>query len=180
MKYNEMTTAQKMTADRLTANYQLDERTMQVNEKRLAICGVIAIFYVAVRIVYVGFQGNLAVPELVLLFLMFAAGTLVDRRNEIHALPQFMGRTLDPKPAARPKRIGMYLLGALLLSASWTAMDYFGNLIGWSEPVQGVLADIAISTAVFFLIDLIFGEWKVSRYNRYLAKMEAEENDLSD
>jgi len=180
MKYDEMNPAQKMTADRMKNAYPMDERTMQVNEKRLALCGVIAIFYVVVRVIYVGFHGELAVPELVLLFLMVAAMTLIDRKNDVHSLPQFMGRTLDPKPSARGKRIGQYLLGAMLLAASWTAMDYFGAFVGWNEPVKGALVDFGISTVIFFLFDLILGEYKVRKYNSYMAKMEAEENNLDD
>ncbi|MBR5371613.1 MAG: hypothetical protein IK130_05295 [Oscillospiraceae bacterium] len=165
--------------EKLTQKYPVDERTAQVNEKRLAVCGVVAIFYVVVRIIYVGFHGELAVPEIVLLFLMLICMIGVDRQNEVHTLPQFMGKPLDPSPAARGKRIGIYLLTGLGLAGSWTAMDYFGSIVGWTDRTLGTIADFAIIGTVCFVLNFIVEERKVKSYNRYMAKLEAEENDLS-
>ena len=44
---------------------------------------------------------------------------------------------------------------------------------------QDALADVGISTAVFFLINFILGESKVRKYNSYMKKLEEEENDIS-
>ncbi|MCR5306500.1 MAG: hypothetical protein K6E36_08390 [Oscillospiraceae bacterium] len=180
MKYSEMTPAQQKTADKLRKAASGDERVAQVSEKRLAIAGVIAVFYVVVRILYVGFRGELAVPELVLLFLMVLAMWGVDLQNGVHELPKHFGKELDPAPAARGRRIGFYALAAALLSASWTAADHFLNIFAWKAAgAYGFVTDALIGFAVFFLFNLLSGEWKVRRYNRYMQKLEAEENDLS-
>ena len=165
--------------EKITKRYPVDERISQVNEKRLAVCGVIAIFYVIIRLIYVGFQGELALPELILLFLMAGAMAMVDRKNNIHELPRFLGRPLDPAPSARGKRIGMYLLAAAGLAASWAAMDYICGVVRWDAPIKGVLADTGICVVVFFLFNLIIGESKVRKYNCYMKQAEEEENDLS-
>ena len=165
--------------EKMTERYPVDERISQVSEKRLAVCGAIAMMYAAVRIIYVGFRGELAVPELVLLFLMVGAMALIDRKNDVYELPRFFGRPLDPKPSARGKRCGVYLLAAAGLAGSWAAADYFCNVFHWGTPETGILADFAVCTVIFFLIDFVWGEHKVKQYNKYQAKLEAEENDLS-
>ena len=111
--------------------------------------------------------------------MMAGAMALVDRKNDIHELPRFLGRPLDPAPSARRKRIGMYLLAAFGLAASWTAMDFLCKVLPWGTPITGVLADVGISIAVFFLINFILGESKVRKYNSYMKKLEEEENDIS-
>ena len=62
------TVKQQKLADKITQAYPVDERVSAVNDKGLAACGIIAIFYVIGRIIYVGIKGGLALPELVLLF----------------------------------------------------------------------------------------------------------------
>lgn len=180
MKYSEMTPSQQKTADKIRKAYPTDERISQVNEKRLAVAGVIAVFYVIVRIIYVGFKGGLAVPELVLLFLMVLAMWGVELQNNVHALPKHFGKELDPAPAARGRRIGFYALAAALLAGTWTAAAHFLNIAAWkAEGPAGFVCDLLISFAVIFLINLLLGEWKVRSYNRYQKQLEAEENDLT-
>ena len=113
----------KTSAEQMVERYKADERTAQVNEKGLAACGVAAIFYVTFRIIYVGFRGGLAVPELVLLFVMAAMMSLVKKKNNLQELPVLFGRRLDPAPEAFPKRLLLYVLSALRLSVAWTLLD---------------------------------------------------------
>lgn len=179
MKYSEMTPAQKKTADRIRKAYPTDERVSRVNEKRLAVAGVIAIFYVIVRIIYVGFHDGLAVPELVLLFLMVLAMWGVDLQNDVHELPRFFGKQLDPAPSARGKRFLIYLGASALLAGTWAAADYFTGLTGWDSRLAGTAIDFGITFAVCFLLTAFAGERKVRSYNRLMQQMQDEENDLS-
>ena len=110
----------KTANEQMVDLYKTDERTAQVNEKGLAACGVAAIFYVTFRIIYVGFHGELAVPELVLLFIMAAMMSLVKKKNHLHELPVLFGKRLDPAPEAFPKRLLLYVLSALRLSVAWS------------------------------------------------------------
>ena len=77
----------KKLAKKLRGAYETDERLDAVNTQGLAACGMIAILYVIVRIIYVGFHGGLALPELVLLFLMGLAIRKVNRQHKVHELP---------------------------------------------------------------------------------------------
>ena len=179
MKYSEMTPMQQKTADKIRKACPTDERTSQVNEKRLAVAGVIAIFYVIVRIIYVGFHDELALPELVLLFLMVFAMWGVDLQNNVHELPRFFNRTLDPAPSARGKRFLIYLASSAFLAGTWTAADYLTGIVGWENKIIGFVIDFGIMLAVCFLLTAFSGERKVKAYNRYQAQLDAEENDLS-
>ena len=93
----------KKPAKKLRGAYETDERMGAVNTQGLAACGMIAILYVIVRIIYVGFHGGLALPELVLLFLMGIAIRKVNRQHKVHKLPTVFGKVVDPSPKARGK-----------------------------------------------------------------------------
>ena len=59
----------KNLAKKLRGAYETDERMDAVNTQGLAACGMIAILYVMVRIIYVGVHGGLALPDLLRLLL---------------------------------------------------------------------------------------------------------------
>lgn len=179
MKYSEMTPAQKKAADKIRSAYPTDERVSAVNEKRMAAAGAIAILYVIVRIIYVGFRGELALPELVLLFLMVFVMWGIDLQNSVHELPKFFGKELDPAPSARAKRFLIYLASSAFLAGSWTAVDYFSGLIERENKLAGAAVDFGIGLVICLLLTAFCGERKVKGYNRYQQQLEAEENDLS-
>lgn len=91
----------KNLAKKLRGAYETDERLDAVNTQGLVACGMIAILYVIVRIIYVGVHGGLALPELVLLFLMGLAIWKVNRQHKVHKLPTVFGKVVDPSPKAR-------------------------------------------------------------------------------
>ncbi len=179
MKNIEKNNWQVQTADKLTAAYPIDERISDANNKGLAACGVAAIFYVAVRIVYVGMHGSLALPEIVLLFIMVALLGIMKWQSGVVELPLIFGRRLDPEPAARPKRILLYVLNSAVFAACCTAVETIGGLIEHSSLIGGIVQDFVCSIIVFFVIDLLRYEHTIKKYNAQLAALEADENDLS-
>lgn len=179
MKYTELTGWKKHSAQKMTETYPTDERTQRINEKGLAACGAVAFLYIAGRIIYCGFKGDLAVPELVLLFVMVIVLAAVNRQNQLHELPLVLGKRLDPSPRAKGKRIGLYALNSLIYAASWTAADALIGITGWEPFALGLIADFTIGFATWFFVDFFFYERKIKRYNSYMAQLEAEENDLS-
>lgn len=166
----------KTANEQMVDLYKTDERTAQVNEKGLAACGVAAIFYVTIRIIYVGFHGELAVPELVLLFVMVAMMSLVKRKNHLHELPVLFGKRLDPSPEAFPKRLLLYVLSALRLSVAWTLMDVFANITGLDSVPLTVGLDLTLGTLIFALFDMLINEKQIRAYRSEQAKLDAEEN----
>lgn len=168
----------KTSAEQMVESYKADERTAQVNEKGLAACGVAAIFYVTFRIIYVGFRGGLAVPELVLLFVMAAMMSLVKKKNNLQELPVLFGRRLDPAPEAFPKRLLLYVLSALRLSVAWTLLDVFGKVTGLDSMPLTVVMDLTLGTLIFALIDMLINEKQIRAYRREQARLDAEENRL--
>lgn len=179
MKNNEA--MRKDLAEKLKTAYPYaDERTSMVSEKGLAACGVIAIFYVIIRIIYVGINGGLALPELILLFIMVFAINRVNERNKFFPLPSVMGRALDPAPSAKGKRIALYALNALPLAVSWAVVDMLTNVTGQSGGFGQIVTDFISMFIVAFVFDAFMYEAKVKKYNAHLSELEAEENDLSD
>ena len=179
MKKSELTGWKKETAEKLTAAYPGDERTARANEKGLAACGAVAFLYIVARLIYVGFHGELALPELVLLFIMFLVLGLVNRQNSVYELPRVLGKQLDPAPAAKGKRFMFYALNALLYSGSFAVADLIVDINHLKPMAFQIATDFAIGFATWFIVDVLYYEHKVKRYNGYMAKLEAEENDLS-
>lgn len=95
----------RMKIARIAHDMNQEELAKRVGVTRQTI-GMIAILYVIVRIIYVGFHGGLALPELVLLFLMGLAIRKVNRQHKVHKLPTVFGKVVDPSPKARGKRLG--------------------------------------------------------------------------
>lgn len=179
MKNNEA--MRKDLAEKMKKAYPYaDERTSMVSEKGFAACGVIAIFYVLIRIIYVGINGDLALPELVLLFIMVFAINRVNHQNKVFPLPNIMGKALDPAPSARGKRLALYALNALPLAISWTVIDMLTDVTGQSGGFRQLIIDFISMFTVAFVFDSIVYEKSVRKYNAHLAELEAEENDLSD
>lgn len=166
----------KTANEQMVDLYKTDERTAQVTEQGLAACGVAAIFYVTIRIIYVGFHGELALPELVLLFVMVAMMSLVKRKNHLHELPVLFGKRLDPSPEAFPKRLLLYVLSALRLSVAWTLMDVFANITGLDSAPLTVVMDLTLGTLIFALFDMLINEKQIRAYRSEQAKLDAEEN----
>lgn len=179
MKNNEA--MRKDLADKLKTAYPYaDERTSLVSEKGLAACGIIAIFYVFARIVYVGFHGGLALPELVLLFIMVFAIKRVNYKNKVFPLPTVMGKALDPAPSTKGKRIALYALNALPLAVSWTVIDMLTDVTGQSGGIKQLITDFLSMFIVAFIFDTIVNEIRIKKYNAHSAELDKLENDLSD
>ena len=171
----------KDLAEKMRAAYpNVDERTSVVSRDGMAACGVISIFYVFITIIYVGFNGGLALPELVLLFVMLFAINRVNYRNRVFPLPSIYGKAVDPAPAAKGKRIGLYALNSLPLAVSWALYDTITNITGQSNVPLQIITDFSLMFIVAFIIDTILNEAKVKKYNNNLNMLEKEENDLSD
>ena len=179
MTKREMTPWQRETAARLKEKYPADERTALVNEKGLAACGGIAFLYIVGRLIYCGFKGSLAVPELVLLFVMAAVMASVKRQEGITELPTVLNKRLDPAVMTLPKRMGWYLLDSLFYAGSYAVADLIFGITNGSGTVGGFISDFAIGMAVWFLLTMAMKESAIKRYRKMNAQLEAEENDLS-
>ena len=58
-------------------------------------------------------------------------------------------------------------------------MDLFGDITGQGICVRQFAIDFMMTLVISFLMDLVITERKIQTYNAYIARLEAEENDLS-
>lgn len=168
----------RMKIARIAHDMNQEELAKRVGVTRQTI-GMIAILYVIVRIIYVGFHGGLALPELVLLFLMGLAIRKVNRQHKVHKLPAVFGKVVDPSPKARGKRLGLYALNGAALALICSLMELFGDITGQGMCVRQFAIAFMMTLVISFLMDLVISERKIQKYNAYIARLEAEENDLS-
>ena len=172
------TPKQQKLADKITQAYPTDEREQAVNDKSLAACGVIAIFYVIVRIIYVGIKGGLALPELVLLFLMVFAMTVVKRKNNFYEPPKsmFLALSLDTSSTRKAKttRILNYLGDSVIFGVVMVAFEFF---LDHERDISNLVTGFIIAVVISFIIDIIYGEIKVKKYNAYMKTLDDEEDE---
>lgn len=157
-----------------------DERTAVVNKSALTVCGIIAFVYCIVKIVYSLFCGKSAVSETVLLFILLFAATKVQDKNELYSLPIIYGKVLDPSPAAKVQRIGWYILNSLPLAVILPIADVLLKISGDPPKIINLIIDFLLMFTISFLSDLIFNEITIKKYNGLNAKLDEDENDLSD
>ena len=172
------TPKQQKLADKITQAYPTDEREQAVNDKSLAACGVVAIFYVIVRIIYVGIKGGLALPELVLLFLMVFAMTVVKRKNNFYEPPKsmFLALSLDTSSTRKAKttRILNYLGDSVIFGVVMVAFEFF---LDHERDISNLVTGFIIAVVISFIIDIIYGEIKVKKYNAYMKTLDDEEDE---
>ena len=179
---NNYTERQQKMADKITAAYPVDERVSAVNDKGLAACGVIAIFYSIGRIVYVGFKGSLALPELILLLVMVAAMTMVERQNHVYNCPKTIigGKPLDTgmTKKARKSRMLYYLGDSVVFAVIMSVITFFGDKN--SRNIVSMAVEFGVCLVICFLLDYFLEERKVRKYNEYMNSLCGEEDDKND
>lgn len=174
---------QKKAADKIASAYQTDERISRVNETGLAACGVVAIIYVVARIIYIGFKGEIALAELVLLALMGIALGITNSKNKVYTIPTFFGKQLDISQNSHGliNRMKWYLAEAAFFATTWSALDIFLEVTEFTKSVvMDTVINFGITLIVVFVLDLIIYEPKVKKYNNYLSQLEEDENNLED
>ena len=153
-----------------------DERTESVNMRGLAAAGCVAILYAVGRVLYVGFHGELALPELILLFIMVIVMVAAQRQSGIYNLPRLFGTLLDPAVVSRKKRICFYAAESLLYAGSYTLLDRLAGITSWNRTVGGLAADFAIGFTVWVIGTYLINEYQIRKYVQVKAKMDAEES----
>lgn len=58
-------------------------------------------------------------------------------------------------------------------------MELSGDITGQGMCVRQFAIAFMMSLVISFLMDLVINERKIQKYNAYIARLEAEENDLS-
>ena len=173
------TVKQQKLADKITQAYPVDERVSAVNDKGLAACGIIAIFYVIGRIIYVGIKGDLALPELILLFVMVAAITFVNGKNHVYNIPTTIlsRRPLDTEPTkkAKKKRLLYYLGDSAIFATAMSAFTFIFEKD--SRHFTEIITEFVICFIISYVFDYFLEERKVKKYNEYMKTLDDEEND---
>lgn len=182
MLNNEHTGRQQVT-EKITDEYQTDERLSRINEKTLAWCGICAIFYVVIRIIYVGFKGKLAVEELALLGVMSLCIVFSECANRVCTVPTVLGMRLNTEKTkkARLQRMLLYAADSAALAVFISILTLVFDVKELSiNAIKGCLGELLVSFVVFFIITYIWTELKVRRYNKHIKVMEEDENNLDD
>lgn len=180
MKKNDIAYRENLAARLRNQSAPTDERTAAVNEKGLAAAGAIAILYVVARLIWCGFHGELAVPELVLLFVMVLVMSAVKKQNGVYDMPRMFGVELDPAHVSLKKRMLYYAAESVIYAGSYTLVDFLLGITSWNRSIGGVIADFAIGFAVWMLITALLNEHAIKKCAAANAALDAEELDAED
>lgn len=148
-----------------------DERLIEVNNRGLAAAGIIAIFYCIGMIIYKGVaKEELAVNELILLLVMVGATYFVELKNHVYDIPKAFGHQLNTAEtrSARLSRIKYYLLDSLVFATVLGVL----SLLDEKLSIVDSLIEFGGSFVVSFVIDFIWREFMVKRYNKYMKSLE--------
>ncbi len=157
-----------------------DERTQKISQNGLAICGVISIFYVIGRIIYMGFvKDRLALPEIILLLVFCAVLSFNDLKNNNFDFSEY-DKKYDTSPTKEGKRnrFKRYALHSLVFAFAFATMDiiFLGDIFSKKIWLEGIITFVSMY-ATSFIIDSLVGEHKVKKYNKFMDSLEDDEQD---
>ena len=177
----------KKIADRLTAEYETDERLGGIYNQTLSNFGVFSVLYFIGRIFYVAFAHHKpAIAEIVMLALFFLLMWADEKENNIYSFPTFMGKKLNTgtDKKAKKSRVLLYLGESLIFGVVVVALDLATDIAkGGTPSVRELIVAIAsfiVATAALFLFNYLTTERKIKKYNAYQKQLEEEENNLDD
>lgn len=160
--------------------YVEDERIKTINQKGLAACGAVAIFYSLGKILYMGFAKNkLALPELIL-FLIFSAIIWFNNiKNNNYDFSEY-GKKYDTSLTGEGKRsrLKKYAVHNLMFAVTFTAADliFLGDVFSKSIWLEGALTFIGLYI-IGFTVDYLVNENKVKKYNKFMDSLEEQEQE---
>lgn len=162
-----------------TEIFAVDERTESSAQEGLAVCGSLAIFYAAGRIIYVGCaKGTLALPELILIIAFALVMWINERKNKVYDFSKF-GKKFDTSLTKKGKRSRMkkYFVRNLPFAFFMTVIDI---VLPYDSFLNSVYAQAALIFATIsiggFAIDCFFTEQKVKKYNEYMLSLDDDED----
>ena len=158
-----------------------DERQRLYNMSALT-CGLVAgLFLDIVMIFYHFLTRNIesTYPYIAQILVISIGFCIAARRNAEVTLPKTLfGKSLNTDKTASGffKRLVWYAADALSITVVLIAFTAYTE-----GKIPGLfISDGIIDFVVFILFDILFGEIRVHRYRKYTAKLDEEENDLSD
>ena len=159
-----------------------DERQQLFNGRLLASAVIFGIAFDVIMMIYYFVTKNIenAYPYVAQIIVMSVGCVLASFGNKEVEPPTilFSKRSVNTDKSAHAfiSRIAWCLLDSLIFAAIITAFDAYTN----GKVTGSLILDGILSVCVFWIIDIIICEIKVHRYRKYIAILDAEENDLSD
>lgn len=173
----------KKIADRLTAEYETDERLGGIYNQTLSNFGVFSVLYFIGRIFYVAFAHHKpAIAEIVMLALFFLLMWADEKENNIYSFPTFMGKKLNTgtDKKAKKSRVLLYLGDSAAFALFLCVVEIISDGVPSGKEWIDTAIVFAIELAVMFLFSYLTTEHKVKKYNAYQKQLEEEENNLDD
>lgn len=173
----------KKIADKLTTEYDTDERLAGVSNQVFASFGIFSFFYFVGRLIYVGFaHRELALPELLMILLCFLLLWVSEKENNIYSFPTYLGKKLNTGTDKRAKksRVLLYLGDSAAFALFLCVIGIISDGVPSGKEWIDTAIVFAIELAVMFLFSYLTTEHKVKKYNAYQKQLEEEENNLDD
>lgn len=159
-----------------------DERQQQANSTVVACALVFGAAFDFIMMIYYFVTKNAegAYPYVAQLVIM-SIGCLIASLGTKEAQPPtilFSRRSVNTDKTTRAffSRIGWCMLDSLVLAGVITLFDIYTD----GKVTGSLISDGIILFCVITIMESIFCEIKVQRYRKYMAILDAEENDLED
>lgn len=158
-----------------------DERQMYQAGTVFSACAIMAVLFDVIMIAYHIIRRNIEkgypyLAQLLVILVVFAIASLGAKEPD---LPKTLsGRSVPPERNRKAflKRLLSCFLDSIVTVAVITALEIYAD-----RGVDGdIVNSIAISFAVFMIIEVIVCEFRVWRWHEHQSKLDAEENDLED
>lgn len=157
----------------------LDERIQQENSLAISAAFSLGVVFDLVMILYYFFTRNIekSYPYVAQLLVMSLALGLVSLGKNSSKPPKTMyGKAVNADKGLKPfmKRVLACSVEMLIFAAMLIGFDIYID-----KKISGsIIGDALVTAVTLILTDVIVCEYRVRRYRSYLAKLDAEENDL--
>lgn len=158
-----------------------DEREMQQTSGALVTGAALAMIFDCVMMAFHFIRHNTekAYPYLAQLLVMCAGFALASLGQKQANLPKtFYGKPISPEKSG--KAYAKRLVFCALESAILTVVITIFNIYDGSKLTGELITDSVISFVIFTLLDTAFCEYRVHRWRKFQAELDAEEDDLAD
>lgn len=171
-----------MNNNKNTNGYVQDEREIQNNDKALAgaavvsmICNFGLIFYGALNDDFK--TGTIAVIQLILMGLVVAI--IKRKKGDIDIPTTISGKKVSTEMTKKGKlnRIGYCALESLAFCIGYTLIDV---LLSSDLFIPALAVQFAILFAISFVFEYLLLKSKVRKYNKLMAELENEDEDIDE
>ncbi len=165
-----------------TNGYVQDEREIQNNDKALAGAAVVSIICNVGLMIYGLVRDNMVIGTIgiIQLCLMGLVIAIIKNRKDNIDLPKTIGgKTVSTEMTKKGllNRIGYCILDSIVFCISYTLIDI---LLTNGFSVSELVIQFVILFAISFIIEFINVQYKVKKYNKLMAQLDNDDDDIDE